>query len=156
MYHPGPDAAFSANLREVDFGYWTGRHVQEVRADPVARAAWDDMSIDYVWGDAESFALAHRRAEAAIADYVRGARVADIVVVTHGLIIQLLLSGWLCGSPASANRFSAANGSVSVVDFDGHHVVLRASNLRPAELFEYGERARAAIGVATTVRSEVQ
>lgn len=125
-------------LREVDFGSWTGRTVDELRAAPAERRAWDDMSPNYVWGGGESFAIACERAAEAITQHLAITQPRQVIVVTHGLIIQLLLSVWICGSLTCASRFTVSNGSITILDWNASgEASILAANIVPADGIRY-------------------
>jgi len=128
----------SEKLREVDFGSWTGKTVDDVREVPVARCAWDELQPDHVWDGGESFAIACDRAAQAIAEHVTTLRSEQLVIFTHGLIIQLLLALWVCGSMSCASRFTISNGSVTVLDWKSRsEITIVSMNIVPTELAAY-------------------
>jgi broad specificity phosphatase PhoE len=128
----------SERLREVDFGSWTGKTVDDVREVPAARCAWDELQPDYVWDGGESFAIACDRAAQAITEHIATLRPERLVIVTHGLIIQLLLALWVCGSMSCASRFTISNGSVTVLDWRSRsEIAIVSMNIVPTELAAY-------------------
>jgi len=118
-------------LREVDFGGWTGHKIDELRAQPVEQKAWDEMTPDFVWKGGESFADAHNRADHCLRAVVDQHPGQCIVVFTHGAIIQLVLSQWLCGSLHAARRFGVSNASITILESPtSDRVRLRVLNKR--------------------------
>jgi probable phosphoglycerate mutase len=105
-------------LGERNFGVLRGLRYDELGHDPIR----DER------GPPEGESMAQFRARVARAlDWVRGVRReagGDVLVVTHGLVIRVLLSEH-CAWPGAATPPEAlSNTSVSVVDPDPPHAVL--------------------------------
>lgn len=119
-------------LREVDFGIWNKRKISELKKNEKLREAWNKLIPDHEWEDGESLANAHKRAYGCIQNYVNHAGNNNLVVVTHGVIIQLLISFWLTGSLQYSSRFTISNGSLTIMRFtDEKEVRAVAINVIP-------------------------
>jgi broad specificity phosphatase PhoE len=106
----------AGELREVSFGIWEGKSLAEVSNDPQAAAAWENLDPTQEWpGAGEDLAgranVAGRYIDGLMAMKGSG----DIVIVSHGLLIQALLSVWLVKDVRRARLFDLRPGSVSVL-----------------------------------------
>jgi broad specificity phosphatase PhoE len=113
----GWEVVTSPTLREVDFGEFSGRCIQDVLSDRKIEVALDFLTPSFRWKGGESFQEAYARARLAIRRALRDFESRDIVVVSHGIIIQLLISGILFETPRFAGRFVVSAGSVSCIEF---------------------------------------
>ncbi|MBC8374660.1 MAG: histidine phosphatase family protein [FCB group bacterium] len=119
-------------LREVNFGVWNGRKISELKKDVRLKKVWNNLSPNHVWEGGESFTEAHSRANNCIEECLQESNVNNLVVVTHGIIIQLLMSYWIRGSLAYSKDFVVENGSVTIVDRSEDGIVnVIAINLIP-------------------------
>jgi len=128
----GKTPTFSADLREVDFGAWTGRRIDELREAEDRRRAWDEIIPDYIWHNGESFRSAHKRANACVNKFRMANPNNDVLVVTHGFIIQLLVSWWLTGDLRAAAHLVISSGSLSIVEVsESSRIRLHGLNIVP-------------------------
>lgn len=104
-------------LREVDFGVWNNRKISVLRESDYLREVWDNMVSDHVWEEGESLRSAHKRARDCIQKWLDESGNKNLVVVTHGIIIQLLMSYWITGSLSYSRKLTISNGSVTVITF---------------------------------------
>ena len=128
---------FTKLLREVDFGYWTGRNISDLRNDKIEQDAWDEMQIDHRWGGGEFFSDAFYRVYKCIADYIRKNPEKDLIVITHGLIIQLLASFWMFDTLERSKCLHISNGSMTILEFNkGIFVKLMGLNITPYKILQ--------------------
>lgn len=126
------------SLREVDFGVWAGREISDLRRCEDQRNAWDNMVPNHVWEGGESFDVAHQRAHKCISGWLANTCQQNVVAVTHGIIIQLLVSWWIAGNLSCSNRLTVSNGSVSLLNVrkDGSATILGLNILPWSEVLK--------------------
>jgi probable phosphoglycerate mutase len=123
--------------REIDFGDYDQRRIQEVNENLGAR--W---LADPEWtppGGAESMAALHRRIGAALDDVVaahagidpRARRRDSVLVVSHATPIKSAVAHAAQGGPAMILRLSIGLGSVSTIAPNHDGLVLASFNERP-------------------------
>lgn len=123
----------AAELREVSFGIWEGRSASELNEDPETARAYREVDPHWTWPGADE-TLADRAAIACgfLGDMLRSSRPRDIVVVSHGLVIQGVLATWLFGDVTRARDIEIAAGSISVLRaHTGDRLVVEALGVRP-------------------------
>jgi probable phosphoglycerate mutase len=87
----GRDCRFDPRLREVTWGDWDGLTRAEIeQRAPGALAARNDLKWEHRPPGGESYAIAARRARAAMADLVTLAATRPVAVFSHGAIGRLL------------------------------------------------------------------
>jgi len=103
----GVEAVPLRQLREIALGAWEGKTRDELIAEfPELWAAWArEPDWDIVPGG-EGAAPFERRVKAALVDLFSIHPGADVVVVTHGGVIQAALAGWSGVGRAACSRSS--------------------------------------------------
>ncbi len=111
------------DLREIDHGIWTGMTVREIgQRFPLGLACWRTSPEKLRVENAEPLQQAYSRASRFLRQAIEVARRADLVVVSHGVTIALLICVAL-GSPLkSVWAFSHANACVHAVCIHGDQV----------------------------------
>lgn len=110
------EVVFDARLREMSFGHWDGRPVEEVwQTDPVTISAWscDPTSVTPPGG--EPLVQVAERVMTCFADLVAQHRGQKLLLVTHGGVIRVLISQ-LLGMPLShAGRIHVPYAALATV-----------------------------------------
>lgn len=119
--------------REIDFGEYDQRRIQDVHVDLGAKWAEDpEWTPD---GGAESMAALHRRVGDALVDVLsehdRVERDQAVVVVSHATPIKSAIAHAALGGPPMILRLHIGLGSVSTVARTGGVLVLTSFNERP-------------------------
>ena len=113
-----PDASFTADLREVDVGDWTGQPIADLVAqDAEAYAGWRAGTHTPPSGESWPYFVA--RVSGAIECQKAQAPCANLLVVCHGGVIRALLQYYLHlrpaqiipAGPASLTAIRLANGT---------------------------------------------
>ena len=92
-------------LREIDFGDWEDRTLQEVELrDPACFAQFKNDTQHWCPPNGESYALFRTRVRDGL-EQLRAIHTRHLLVVTHGGVIRALLAELLQLTPASAARF---------------------------------------------------
>lgn len=110
---------FSEFLREVDFGSWSGRYSSEMEDSPEDRKAWSDLNPFHKWNGGESIYEAHTRANNYVSSYLNISHLKNILIVSHGLIIQSLINNWVSRNLSGLSKFDVSNGSLSIIEYLG-------------------------------------
>ncbi len=122
-----PEAMTS--LREIFLGEWEGLRTEEI-ADrfPGAWAAWvDEPDWDVVPGG-EGAALFEARVAAAFEDIYRRHEHGDVLVVTHGGVIQVALHRVIGHPSRGLFPFKIQNASISLLEKRNGRVVIGGVN----------------------------
>jgi broad specificity phosphatase PhoE len=116
-------------LREIALGAWEGKTTQDLIEEfPDLWAAWTkEPDWDIVPGG-EGAATFERRVKAVLADLFAGHPGSDVVVVTHGGVIQSALAGVVGGHSRGVFPFAIYNASLTVVQRYRGRTVVTAVN----------------------------
>lgn len=107
---------FDQSLREVSFGDWEGRPEADLDQDPVLKAAYDRLDPRLTWPGARN-SLGHTFAQAVeFVDRWSLGNTGITAVVSHGIILQGILSRIFFGDFDHAAQFDVPAGGVSAVD----------------------------------------
>ena len=124
-------------LREIFLGEWEGLRTEEIAARfPQAWAAWvEEPDWDIVPGG-EGAAIFDARVGAALDEIVKRHHQGDILVVTHGGVIQVALHR-VVGRPSSGLwPFRIQNASISLIERrNGRTVIGGVNDIAHLELF---------------------
>jgi probable phosphoglycerate mutase len=119
--------------REIDFGQYDKRRIQDVHVDLGAKWAEDPEWTPE--GGAESMGALHRRVGEALVDVLaehdRVGRDQAVVVVSHATPIKSAIAHAALGGPAMILRLHIGLGSVSTVARTAGVLVLTSFNERP-------------------------
>lgn len=123
----------TAALREVDFGCWTGYVLHELELSDSEKKAWEEMDPFQKWGGGEAFIDVYQRVIQFLKPVLQQYSGSDLVIVTHGLVIQMLISGWLFGSLKGMSRLEVSSGCLSIVELGpvGDRAKLICLNVSP-------------------------
>lgn len=102
-------------LREVDFGEWTGKKISEVQMTDSECRDWARLDPKRQWGGGESLLEVFERASRLIESLLEERKRTVFILVTHGLVIQTLLSYCLYGKVKSLTRLAIGHGSVTIL-----------------------------------------
>jgi broad specificity phosphatase PhoE len=139
----GHQAEPMAGLREIFLGEWEGLRTDDLaQRFPEAWASWtDEPDWDLVPGG-EGAALFETRVAAALDEILRRHTQGDVVVVTHGGVIQIALHRVIGRPSRGLFPFKIQNASISVIEKrDGRMIVAGVndtSHLDPARVTEPG------------------
>lgn len=127
---PGLPLLVDPDLREIDFGRWEKRTVQEAaRMDPSLVEHWADFDLDFAFPNGENVGAFLRRVQAA-ADRLVRAEPQTVLVVTHGGVIRTMICHLLGIEPRKYLAFDVPYAAMAVIDiFDGRGVL--AALVRP-------------------------
>lgn len=121
---PAPD------LREIFLGDWEGLLTDEIATR--FPDAWDEWTREPSWDvvpGGEGAAAFERRVESAVVQLVKRHPQGDVIVVTHGGVIQIALHQVVGRSSHGIFAFRISNGSVSVVEQrNGRRVIARVND----------------------------
>ncbi|HEY8815138.1 MAG TPA: histidine phosphatase family protein [Candidatus Dormibacteraeota bacterium] len=125
----GVDATPMAELREIYLGQWEGLRTEELAARfPEAWASWtDEPDWDLVPGGERSVAFEARVGAALDSLFERHAQ-GDVLVVTHGGVIQIALHHVVGRPGRGIFPFRIQNASVSVLERRNGRVVVSGVN----------------------------
>lgn len=98
-------------LRELRFGTWEGRPEASLLGDPVWGRAYREMLPDFDWGQGETLRNRVTRAEEALDRAVAVTPTSCFLVVSHGFLLQGLISALLTGDPGHAARYYLTAGA---------------------------------------------
>jgi broad specificity phosphatase PhoE len=139
----GVDPEPTAALREIYLGEWEGFRTEEIAERyPQAWASWvEEPDWDCVPGG-EGAAAFEGRVGAAIAEILRRHEHGDVLVVTHGGVIQMALHR-IVGRPSRGLfPFKIQNASISVIEKRDGRMVIGGVNdighLEPSLVNEVG------------------
>jgi phosphoserine phosphatase len=110
-------------LREIDHGAWTGMTIREIRQRfPLGLARWCTSPEKLQVENAEPLQQAYRRASRFLCQAMEMASRTDLIVVSHGVTIALLICAAL-GSPLERLwAFTQPNACVHAVWIHRHQV----------------------------------
>jgi alpha-ribazole phosphatase len=95
------EVVFDARLREMSFGHWDGRPVEEIwQTDPATISAWSRDPTSVTPPGGETLVRVAERVMACFTDLVTQQRGQKLLLVTHGGVIRVLISQ-LLGMPLS-------------------------------------------------------
>jgi 2,3-bisphosphoglycerate-dependent phosphoglycerate mutase len=132
-----------ARLREIYLGDWEGLRTDELAERfPEAWASWsDEPDWDLVPGG-EGAALFETRVAAALDEILERHHQGDVLVVTHGGVIQIALHRVIGRASRGLFAFKIQNASISVIEKRDHRMVIGGvndtSHLEPALVTEPG------------------
>jgi broad specificity phosphatase PhoE len=111
-------------LREIDHGPWSGLlHATIAREFPDEFAAWNCAPEKLRLAGSEHLHDVYARCSSLLSELLCSNGNGDVLLVTHGVVIALLLCAAL-GAPISQIRdFSSANGSLSALKLDARRIV---------------------------------
>ena len=118
--HPAP--RFDERLQEMHFGDWEGRSWQDI--GPAALDAWAADVAGYAPPGGESARQVQARALAWLGE----CRDEEVILVTHGGVMRVLLAHWLRLPPEEWLRLNFAYATVTTVAVDGQAGVIRRLN----------------------------
>lgn len=113
------------DFKELHFGLFEDLTFNEIKETyPEEFNKMINENVYYRFPQGESFAMVIARASNALAKIMEEEKEKDIVVFTHGGVIQSLLSYYLCGNESMYWNFRIGNTSVTQIYFcDGLAVV---------------------------------
>ena len=132
-----------AGLREIYLGEWEGLHTEELAERfPGAWARWhDEPDWDLVPGG-EGAAPFETRVSATMDSILERHQHGDVVVVTHGGVIQAALHRVVGRASRGLFPFKIQNASISVIERRDHRLIIAGvndtSHLEPALVTEPG------------------
>jgi broad specificity phosphatase PhoE len=139
----GMDAEPAAGLREIYLGDWEGLRTEELaQRFPEAWARWtEEPDWDVVPGG-EGAAVFETRVAATLDEILERHAHGDVLVVTHGGLIQVALHRALGHASRGLFPFKIQNASISVIEKRDGRMVISAvndtSHLEPALVTEPG------------------
>ncbi|MGQ4808355.1 Adenosylcobalamin/alpha-ribazole phosphatase [Candidatus Entotheonellaceae bacterium PAL068K] len=120
-----------ADLREVEYGDWEGKHFADVRGDTAAHLVFNDP-IKAVFPNGESLPDIQRRGVQVIESVRQTYPHGVMVLVSHGDIIRTSLAHYL-GMPFNEyRRLNLDNGAISVLELFDEWVRVKAMNFVPS------------------------
>jgi len=130
----GLNVVITPELREIDFGDWEGLSYDEiVMRDKEHLEAWmaDPTHIDIPGG--ESWRHFELRINSALEEIIKAEDDGNILIITHGGPIKLLMTRFHEGDPHFFNSFWPQAGGLNIVEVDDQSVtVLELSGIKYA------------------------
>jgi probable phosphoglycerate mutase len=121
---------FRDDLRELDFGEWTGATFDAIRADPRWQAWSTQRSLAAIPGG-ESMRAVQQRIAAAMLELNERHLHENIVLVSHGDVIRCALL-FALGMPLDFyNRIEVVQGSISSIQIEPERIRVLRINERP-------------------------
>jgi broad specificity phosphatase PhoE len=118
------DIEIEPDLREIDFGRWTGMSFEQIReSDPDAVNRWAEFDPDFSFPGGEridDFLARVGRMAAALAS----GEEKTILAVTHGGIIRAMICHYLCLHPRQYILFDVGYASLTTLNLFGEKGVL--------------------------------
>jgi len=106
-------------LIEIHNGDWQGRRKQDIAAQwPQEWQRWNTEPTRFTPPGGEAADSVRARVE----DFLNGIRGSTILCVSHGVVIQTLLSILIGGQYIDHNAYEPPNGSIHTVWFRNNHV----------------------------------
>ena len=119
-------------LREVDFGAWTGLSWEEVKTRfNVSAFQWLDQLESGLISGAEPMPEFRRRVDSALRTILNNSSGRSIAVVCHGGVIRMILSLLLELPFVKLSGFDVEYASVTVVDHFPHKTEVQLLNFAP-------------------------
>ena len=124
----GGGFAIDANLREIDFGRWEGMSFTEIAAaDPAAVDRWAALADDFAFPGGEGIRDFRERIRAA-ADRIATDSADEVVAITHGGVIRLLICLFLGLDVRHTLLFEVRPASITELSLDDGKGVLTRVN----------------------------
>ena len=124
------EIAENADLREVGYGDWEGKHFNNIRNDPLYKVVTQNP-LAAVFPNGESLLGVQERAVRVIEGVRRDPNLDVAVLVAHGDTLRTALAHYLGLTFNDYRRINLDNGSISVVDFCGDRSRVKAVNFTP-------------------------
>jgi broad specificity phosphatase PhoE len=124
-----PSPVILNDLREVDFGDWTGLVWEEVREKfGISAYEWlDHLSRDTI-PNAEKISGYRARVESCVQQIIRGAAGQNVLVACHGGVIRMMLAILLELPLAKMAAFEIDYASVTHIELRDSRVILQKLN----------------------------
>lgn len=123
------------NLRELDFGTWTGLHWETVNEQFQIHARdWLDAMVEGRIQGAEPIPDACKRIESSLDQIFMENKGKRVALFCHGGVIRLMLSILLEVPVVKTANFEIDYGSISIVDIGAKYTNLNLLNLTPWRL----------------------
>ena len=101
-------------LREVSLGEWEGKEIEEIRAtDPLTLELWYSAPMEAKIPGAESLDVFRKRVLSTFEELLNAHEGGEIVVVSHGGVLSVIIADILQMSLNSLWRFRLDNASIS-------------------------------------------
>jgi broad specificity phosphatase PhoE len=116
---------------EIDFGDWTGRSFEQLRADQPGWNVWVEQRSIACPPGGEPFSRVCARALAGIERLARANPNQHVAIVSHGDVIKAVLAGVLGMSLDHLERLEIAPASLSIVAVEGDWRQVKLVNESP-------------------------
>ena len=127
-----PHPVFLEDLREVDFGVWTGLTWEEVKTQfSVSAFEWLDHLDRGLISGAEAKADFRERIERALQEVLKNSAGRSVAVVCHGGVIRMMLSILLDIPLVKMAGFDVEYASVTWIDRFPHKTEVQLLNFAP-------------------------
>lgn len=128
--HLHVDTEDIADLREVEYGDWEGKHFHEIRSHPVAQQVFNDP-VKAVFPNGEGLQDVQQRGVQVIESTHQKYPQDVIILVSHGDVIRTSLAHYL-GMPFNDyRRLNLDNGAISVLERFEDWIQVKAINFVP-------------------------
>jgi probable phosphoglycerate mutase len=108
---------YSEYLQELSFGDWEGRPVADLDDWPEYKQAYERLDPFFCWpGAGETLSFRAESASTYLQRMLEVEESRNLIVVSHGLVIQGVLAIWIHDDISRAIDFDIPPGSVSVVE----------------------------------------
>ncbi len=113
-------------IREIDFGIFTGYRYDEFTSIyPEESKLWVSDPYNYDVPNGESINTLYKRVEKFLEEIVD--KNEDVLLITHEGIIRVICS-WVFDEPKYFFKFSADNGSLSIISVNGGYKYIKKLN----------------------------
>lgn len=147
--NPATKPEVARGIIEMDYGQWSGKRLISLAKKP----AWSSIQrapSRFRFPDGESFEEMRARAIATIESESK--RGGNVLVVSHGDVIKVIIAHYLAMAPDAFQRLTIDPASISRIDFHGDSIRVSAINDRAhlvaavAPAHAHGKRERHDLG----------
>lgn len=120
------EGTIEKNIREVDFGVFTGKSFKEISKDYSKETKkWIEDPINYRIPKGESVLDAYSRIEVFLKGLIKKDK--NSLLICHDGIIRLIFC-WIFDNPEHFFRFKVDNGSINVVSIEDDYKFIKRMN----------------------------
>lgn len=116
----GLDIHVTDKLREMNFGCWEGLTTNEIRLKYGSiYSIWTSKPIDVNIPEGESIIMLQQRMVSSVNEIINCHRGKNIIIVSHGMCLKVLLLSVLNMDISLYNRIRLDNTGISIIEYGG-------------------------------------